>query len=424
MRLHLLLISFLLSVVLLPGPSALTAQGAGDLVALNVLGKNVLVTPRAGGPITTLQTLRQDLIYGPMMAGPGDDSALLVATYVGGINRHYVQRVDAMAVTTLSSFMIIPELTVDMGMDDAGDLLLLTKYNHSKNGLYSAPFGVNTLQLVAAWPKGAAEAVAFTEDHDSGDWWVLDESGYIHRIARAGGAVLSITRAWPTSIKAGDLVMDPATGHLIIAAGYHVLRFDPVTRILSTLYMLPYPLGGAETKGMHFDQQTRGFLASGWHAAGPSTQGVVVQLDAMGTFVRLDRLGAGIDIENVFAAWGRAFTPLTSPVLGQTYEVALRSRPDAGLAYCAALSFHTRPGISTPWGHIPLRADALFFLSFAGVPLFRGFSGTLDTRGGATMEVDIPGDKLLSGLRIIAAFAVMDSQGIRRILGPFAFSLR
>ena len=124
------------------------------------------------------------------------------------------------------------------------------------------------------------------------------------------------------------------------------------------------------------------------------------------------------------AAWGRAFTPGTSPDVGKTYSLKLSSANDAGFTYQAALAFSHRPGIKTAAGVIPLAPDAMFRLSVTGAPIFRGFSGLLDSRGAAVLHVDIPNIAALRGLRLFLAAVTVDTTGIRRILGPHGFNLR
>ena len=150
---------------------------------------------------------------------------------------------------------------------------------------------------------GAAQAVSFTEDIDTGDWWVLDQAGWIHRLARGGGAVLSIVATSLTSLRlSGDLVMDPVTGDVLVTSVNRVYRVDPVGQRLSTVINLGFPQGGAEAMGLHFDQLTRGYLMTNWMGFGPGQFGFAQELDAKGQSVRSTAFGSPTTPRNVIAA--------------------------------------------------------------------------------------------------------------------------
>ncbi len=404
--------------------SGLAAQGAGDIITVDIQSGVVLTAPR-GGTVTTLVTLPLGLTYGPLTAGLGDASALAIGTFIGGIDRNFVFRVDASGITTLTTYMMVPTYAADVDLDDAGDLLMLGNRSYGRSGLYRAPLsGTSSMNLVALWPKGLAEPLAFTEDIDSGDWWVVDQAGMLHMLTRSGGALLSIAHTGATSLRSSDLVMDPVTGDVLITSGFSLLRYEPARKKMSTVIYLGVPQGGSEAMGLCFDDATRGYLFSYWMGFGPGMFGFVQELDAVGKTVRTTALGSPKNPRNVTAAWGRAFLPLSAPEVGKSYRVALRSRPDARKVYRTALAFSSRPGIPTPLGPVPLNPDALFYLSMSGVPMFRGFNGMLDTTGGSMLAVDIPPAGSLRGIRILMACVVVDTQGFRRILGPHPFTIR
>jgi len=362
------------------------------------------------------------------VAGPGDGSALVVAMAQTAVPRTYLYRVDGTGVSTLSSFFIFPMLAADLELDDAGDLLLLTKFSGVLNGIYGSPLRLSTtLSLVTPWPSTASEPIAFAEKTDTGDWWTLDQAGTVRLLDRSKGTVLNIvkTGGLATSLGRGDLVEDPVTGDVLIARGYDLLRFDPFASKLTTVVNLGVPQGGAEAMGLHLDQRTRGFLFSNWMGFGPGMYGFVHEVDAkVTTFTRSTALGSPRRPENVAAAWGRAFTAASPPAIGTRYPVQLLSRSDAGEAYRVALALSPRPGIPTPLGTIPLTPDPMFFLSLSGAPLFVNFAGTLNLQGSAVVGVDIPNVKALSGVRLIMAAVVYDRAGLLRILGPHGFTIR
>ncbi|MBN2490270.1 MAG: hypothetical protein JXQ29_05420 [Planctomycetes bacterium] len=401
------------------------AQHAGDLVVLDTQQNHVLTGPR-GGTLSTLAVLSSLNSYGPMAAGPGDGSALVLALAQTAVPRTYLWRVDTSGVNTLSSFFIFPMSAAAIDLDDAGDLVLLTRWNGSQNGLYRAPLvGATTLSPVALWPKGAAEPVAFAEQVDTGNWWILDQAGVLHLVARGGGAVLSLAHTSTTSLRAGNLAEDPLTGDVLLASEWSLLRYEPVISKLTTVFFPGMPQGGTEALGLHFDQQSRGWLFSNWMGFGPGMFGFVHEFDAkLSTIVRSTALGTPRRPDNLLAAWGRAFTAASAPEVGKTYALKLLSPADASQAYRAALAFSSRPGLATPLGPIPLTPDSLFFLSLSGAPIFRGFAGALDPRGEAALAIDIPNLGALRGLRCVAAAVAADAQGLRRILGPHGFTLR
>jgi len=412
------------------GASGLLAQNPGDVIAVDITQQHVLTAKRGGQP-STLQVLPSQLTYGPMVNGQGDGSVLLLGGLPTAVPRTVVLRADPNGLTTLSTFTVFPIGFADMDLDDAGDLLVLTRYNGSQNGIYSAPVsGATTFtRQVAAWPPSVtAEPIAFTPRLDTGDWWVLDQSGAVHLLLQRGGAVLSLMPGTPlTSLARGDLVEDPLTGDVLITAGFHVLRLNPATRAVTTVYRLGVPQGGAEAMGLHFDQFSRGFFFTTWMGFGPAPNalGYVHELDALATtIVRSTALGSPRRPENAVAAWGRAFTPATPPAVGTRYQLKLQSRLEAVKPYQVAVAFTPRPGIPTPKGLIPLTPDPLFFLSISGVPLFRGFAGVLGLQGTATVGIDIPGVSGLRGVHLVMAAVVFDQTGLLRILGPHGFTIR
>jgi len=417
-----LLLALTLASVVTPG---LTAQTGGDLIAIDYGSPACLKTAPRGGSGSTLVTLPAGLTYGPLVAGPLAGMTCLVGTRQGSGMTTYVLRTQGATVTTLTTLTGFGWMVTDIGLDDAGDLLVLPVAAGAQNGLYRAPLGSpGPVQRVATWPKGVAEPVAFTECIDTGDWWVLDQGGYLHRLARSGGAVVSIVKTTSSTgiIRVGDLTMDPATGCVIVAAGSRLLRYDPVGKRLTSIVDLGQPPGGVEAMGVHFDQATRGVLFSYWTGLGLA--GRVNEYDAAGTFVGTTSLGSPCMPRNVITAWGRAFTPLTIPVAGARYSLRLQSRGDVGWDFGAGLAFSTRPGIATPLGPIPLNPDPLFFLSTSGVPLFKGFRGVLGLNGIAVLSIDLPPSPSLRGLRLFLAAVVANQYGIRRILGPHAFTIR
>jgi len=412
------------------GVTGLPAQNPGDVIAVDITQKHVL-TAKRGGPPSTLQVLPTSLTYGPMVNGQGDGSVLLLGGLPTALPRTVVLKVDGNGVNTLSTFTTFPVGFADMGVDDGGDLLVLTRFSGTQNGIYRAPIsGASTFsQRVAAWPQGiTAEPIAFAPRLDTGDWWVLDQSGAVHLLLQRGGAVLSLMPGAPlTSLQRGDVVEDPLTGDVLVAAGFNVLRLNPTTKAVTTVYRLGVPQGGAEAMGLHFDQFSRGFFFTAWMGFGPAPNalGLVNELNAKATtIVSSTSLGSPRRPERAVAAWGRAFTPGTPPALGTRYQLKLQSRLDAIKPYQVALAFTPRPGIPTTKGLIPLTPDPLFFLSISGVPIFRGFSGVLGLQGTATVAIDIPGVSGLRGVHLVMAAVVFDQTGVLRILGPHGFTVR
>lgn len=406
--------------------ASLIAQQPGDFYVYESLASGILTAPR-GGNATTLATFPTGSVTAAMTEGPDDGSAIAVFAPPTAVPRLFVNRIDRTGLTTLSSLISFPlQGTDDIDLDDAGDLLLLSRLNLGQpEGIYRMPLtGATTVSLVVPVPLPAMTVpVAFAEDAATGFWWVLDSAAYLHRVS-AGSSVLSITRFSSTSIRAGGLAVDAATDSLLVAAGNAMMRFDVNRPSITTLVSLGFPQGGAEALDVAIDPATGDYLMAGWQGFGPGTFGFVHEVDRTGTITRTASLGSPVRAQRMATVLGRTFTPLGPPATGTTYRVRLRVTAEAGVGYQAALAFSTRPGIQTPSGRIPLSADPLFFLSVSGVPIFQGFSGTLDAAGGATLSIAIPNSNALDGLRVALAAVTFDPNGIRRVVGPFGFTLR
>ena len=421
-------LTLLISIVLALSTAVSAQPAADDLLVMDTQQPVLLQAKRGSTTPSTLTMLPGFTSYGPLIAGPGDGSALLLGMAQTAVPRTYLYQADVTGLSTLSTFLYFPMYAADMGLDDDGDLLVLTRWNGKQNGIYHAPLvGATTLYPVTSWPSSAAETVAFAEKLDTGDWWTLDMAGALRLVDRQNGAVLTLvkTGGFITSLRTGDVLEDPVTGDVLVARGNDLLGFSPGSGAITTVVKLGVPQGGSEALGLHFDEISRGFLFTAWMGFGPGMYGYVHELDAaLTTITRSTALGTPRNPENVVSAWGRGITAGSSPTLGTRYTLKLLSNPDVGQAYQAALSFSPRPGIPTPAGTIPLTPDPLFYLSLSGAPYFVNFAGTLGIQGDALIHVDLPNATGLRGVRMILAAVVYDTGGIRRILGPQGFTVR
>jgi hypothetical protein len=102
-------------------------------------------------------------------------------------------------------------------------------------------------------------------------------------------------------------------------------------------------------------------------------------------------------------------------------------RLHANHGYRLALSLSHRPGVNLGRAHLHLTPDPLFYLTVNGdVPgLTRGFAGTLDARGRATIppEVSIPNVPIW-GLRVFGGGVTFDSHGITGATNCWGITLR
>ena len=238
LRLH--SIAVLLSVVLTSG---IEAQQLGDFYVFESLSNRILTASRGGRPTTLVQSPIPS-ITAALTEGPDDGSAIAITGPPTAVPRLYVHRIDRNGLSTLSTVVSSQvQGTDDIELDDAGDLLFLSRFNIAPaDGIYRMPLqGASTFSLVASLPlRYPTVPVAFAEDVGTGYWWVLDSNTNLHRVS-AGGSVFSIVRMASTSIRAGGLAVDPATEALLVASGNRLLRYDPVSPSFRTLLTL----GGA-----------------------------------------------------------------------------------------------------------------------------------------------------------------------------------
>ncbi|HEX6811424.1 MAG TPA: hypothetical protein VF384_07365 [Planctomycetota bacterium] len=112
-------------------------------------------------------------------------------------------------------------------------------------------------------------------------------------------------------------------------------------------------------------------------------------------------------------------------VAGRTATLVWSSPADAGLAYRAASSFG--PGPSNVFGReIPLSADALLQITLGDQlsALFRGYTGRLDERGTATVQIEIPPIEWLRGQSIHTVFMSLRDGAIVSVSAPMRFEIR
>jgi len=124
--------------------------------------------------------------------------------------------------------------------------------------------------------------------------------------------------------------------------------------------------------------------------------------------------------------WRSRFSGLTAEdVAGPGRKTLLHfSQPaHAGRSYVAALSLGTSPGIPIGTQTIPLVPDAVFAATVGGLPpFFVGMAGYLDRNGVATGSITFPPIPALKGVRLYAAFVVVDPQQPHGI-GPVSRAL-
>lgn len=87
------------------------------------------------------------------------------------------------------------------------------------------------------------------------------------------------------------------------------------------------------------------------------------------------------------------------PSIGATTTMLLDFRSSGGLAYIAAASAGTAPGIPLPDGRtVPVNDDLLFQVSLDPMQsVFNGMTGNLDALGQGSFQINVPNDPALSG---------------------------
>lgn len=395
------------------------AAGQGDPLFI-LASPQLLSAPRAVANPSPVTTLNSFLSYTAMTSGPGDASVYVVGRLRAATTTYVLQQAGAGVLQTLHTYANMPGHVGDVALDDAGELLYLV--HDGTLGLYTAAVGAPLVRTVPL-PSSLRSAAAFAEDHQSGDWFLLDAQGAVVRVARDGSSVVSVAKV-DSSSGGGDLVVDPLTGDVLVAVIDDIFRVDPVTKSVKNVYRVP-PQGSLVpfVFGLSFDPVTRGYAYSGYHIQGHNAAGFYGMLDRHGAPVFLSPtnvLAAFIATESPF----RPFTPLTAPVRGTTYKVGLRLRGHEGSAYQAAFALSTIPGIPVSAGTIPLTPDPMLVLSLSGLPLFRNLSGTLDAGGRATVEVDLLPIPATKGVRLHLAAVALGGGAITAIFGPHSFTIR
>jgi hypothetical protein len=110
--------------------------------------------------------------------------------------------------------------------------------------------------------------------------------------------------------------------------------------------------------------------------------------------------------------WRSRFSGLTAEDAagpGRTTLLHFSQPAHAGRGYVAALSLGTSPGIPIGTQTIPLVPDAVFAATVGGLPPFLvGMTGYLDRNGVATGSISFPPFPALRGVRLYAAFVVLE----------------
>jgi len=391
------------------------AQPPGDAAVLlerrGTTNTHIILTTGPQGPINTLMNRFEFGYMGGFTLAPGHQGLIY---YLAGMSPNLLQVDWLGAVQTLATLSGLGWVNA-LQTDASGDLLMLTSKRPS--GLYRFSPGTRSVTTVASlsW----LDPVAMEEELISGDMIVLDGAGRLVRVDRKG-TVTSIGTLPLTSVYSTDQEMhsDFTDGSLLITHGEYFVRFDPRTRVVTTLMRAPPYSGFAGLdydpfgrKFYRIDSWTNAFLLMRYDAPRNATSTVTVI--SRGTY--------GYDVVTLGS---RMFAATSRPQRGQTYHLLLGVPGESGKGYVAAAALGTLRGIQTGDGRrIPLDPDPLFFSSLANPTVFENFQGVLDPTGRASLKVHLPSMPQLAGRRFFLAAVTYDTRGIRVISEPLGVTL-
>jgi CubicO group peptidase (beta-lactamase class C family) len=117
------------------------------------------------------------------------------------------------------------------------------------------------------------------------------------------------------------------------------------------------------------------------------------------------------------------------PRLGTSVACEVAAPGNGGKSYVAALSFAPAAGIALGDGRsVALGIDALLQVSLIpGIAEFVGFQGTLDARGEANLQINVPSEPALDGIELAMGAVVLDgasSAGVAAISQPVRMRLQ
>jgi len=240
--------------------------------------------------------------------------------------------------------------------------------------------------------------------------WLSFSGNAVFNQGRGGGRSKVVGMSGPIPLGIGSIATDTTTGNAYATSGalffvdlglktfttlarvgafgsFQAVDIDPVTRDLVV---------GTSTGVYRVDRQ--GSVLATWATFTPGVIGLAV-------------IGSGHT---------SGFGPVTP---GTNYDVIVSYPAHPGFFYQVAASFGYNPGITTPFGTVPLNPDALFFLSVSVPQIFQKFSGQLNTQGLANPVVAIPNGPL-QGVRIFLAGLVHDGKGAVQVISePMGLSI-
>jgi len=406
----------LVPVVFLLLLTGVPAQTSGDCVVMGNLAiycHNMFVwsvEPVSGTPTTLFPPTCGFRRNDGATPAPLNDGILFpsLPDTLGKIQLYHCRRGSMSVLSTLpSQFTYIADILVDQ----RGDLIILADTTPAaQSGLYRFSASGGLLATLAAGLQGA---LAVEEDPSSGDFLAAMRAGDVVRVTAGGRVTTVASGALPSgaSLSVANMHTEFATGRILVTWGKNVFRLDPGSGRTSTLLKSSVDLRGLDHDPVH----------GNYYRTDPRA---LVRFDpASSSAVQILQFNT-VTLPADAATWGsRMLTGTARPARGAKYPITLAMPGEGGKGYQAAASFSTVPGIKTPWGHIHLEADPLFFLSLQVPSMFQGFSGILDASGTAHLTIHLPGHPALQGLRFFLAAVSIDTAGIRRISEPMGVTM-
>lgn len=267
----------------------------------------------------------------------------------------------------------------------------------------------------AQFPSGATIADMMVDQ--TGDYVMLDTARNLLLRVQWGTAGVSTIMSVPSGCS--SVTRDFETGGYVLSCGQSALAVSR-SGAISTLFTTGNFVGRIEhlphrdhfaVLGLRFKVFDRNGVEQASHDFGPNVSGMAIDWQAGEILLRPEDLDVwleGVDLntyarrvhhnyrtfyfENLVVFGSRRATGIGTGKAGSNYSIALRFPGSPNTNYCGAIALDNQPSISIGPGFQAIKPDALFFMSLCGgLPVFtRGFAGTTDNMGRASMDFPLP----------------------------------
>jgi len=415
-----LLIAFAIGSTIPAGPASGQYQ-LGDVLGIDTVFKPVFGITRQGKVYTVTTLLPQGRTG--IFPAP-DNRSVWVTANPWNVNLPGVT-VKIQPDGTVTTMFRADLMAMDT--DGGGNAIGLETRNYQTNILEISTFGITTLYSVTSmWAAGGAIDLA------SGDYITVGRDKVI-RYALHGAPSVTTVLVTNTMQQSNEVHVNPDDGSLIGSA--QIMMPWPVNPILYRLTLgnpgrITTLMSGTQmgmVQRLDWDPFDGRFVLPATAAGGVN---VLYRYDARANLLTTQAVLSPSSTPTVrlyaaTVAGSRHLWAGTEPWPGQPYRLMVSSPGEAGAAYMIGLSFGFHPGITLPDGRsIHLNPDPLLVASLTNAGIFKGFQGWLNHRGEGPATLEIPRQRLLSGVRFFAVAITLANQQIRTISEPLGVTIR